>query len=96
VAVVMASEGYPGRVTIGDAIEGADGPFPPGVQVFQAGTRRGADGRLVTSGGRVLTVCALGAGRAEAAALAYETVARVHFRGAQYRRDIGRTGPGEA
>ena len=96
VAVVMASEGYPGRVTIGDAIEGADGPFPPGVQVFQAGTRRGADGRLVTSGGRVLTVCALGAGRAEAAALAYETVARVHFRGAQYRRDIGRTGSGEA
>jgi phosphoribosylamine--glycine ligase len=96
VGVVMAAEGYPGRVTTGDVIEGADGPFPPGVQVFQAGTRRGADGRLVTSGGRVLTVCALGADRGEAAARAYDTVARVHFRGSQYRRDIGRTGPGEA
>jgi phosphoribosylamine--glycine ligase len=80
----------------GDAIEGAEGPFPPGVQIFQAGTRRGADGRLVTSGGRVLTVCALGTDRAEAAARAYETVSRVRFRGSQYRRDIGRTGPGEA
>jgi phosphoribosylamine--glycine ligase len=96
VGVVMAAEGYPGRVTTGDVIEGADGPFPPGVQVFQAGTRRSADGRLVTSGGRVVTVCALGADRAEAAARAYETVARVHFRGSQYRRDIGRTGPREA
>ena len=96
VGVVMAAEGYPGRVTIGDAIEGAEGPFAPGVQVFQAGTRRGADGRLVTSGGRVLTVCALGTDRADAAARAYETVAQVRFRGAQYRRDIGRTGPGEA
>jgi phosphoribosylamine---glycine ligase len=96
VGVVMAAEGYPGRVTTGDFIEGADGPFPPGVQVFQAGTRRSADGRLVTSGGRVLTVCALGADRAEAASRAYETVARVHFRGSQYRRDIGRTGPREA
>ncbi len=44
----------------------------------------------------MLTVCALGTDRAEAAACAYETVARVRFRGAQYRRDIGRTGPGEA
>jgi len=96
VGVVMAAEGYPGRVTIGDAIEGAEGPFAPGVQVFQAGTRRGADGRLVTSGGRVLTVCALGSDRVDAAARAYQTVAQVRFRGAQYRRDIGRTGPGEA
>jgi phosphoribosylamine--glycine ligase len=96
VGVVMAAEGYPGRVNIGDAIEGAEGPFAPGVQVFQAGTRRGADGRLVTSGGRVLTVCALGTDRADAAARAYQTVAKVRFRGAQYRRDIGRTSPGEA
>jgi len=96
VGVVMAAEGYPGRVTTGDVIDGAEGPFPSGAQIFQAGTRRGADGRLVTSGGRVLTVCALGADRADAAARAYETVARVQFRGAQYRRDIGRTGPGEA
>ena len=95
VGVVMAAEGYPGRVTVGDAIDGAEGPFPPGVQVFQAGTRRGPDGRIVTSGGRVLTVCALGSDRADAAARAYEALTRVHFRGAQFRRDIGRAGPGE-
>jgi phosphoribosylamine--glycine ligase len=95
VGVVMAAEGYPGRVTIGDAIEGAEGPFPPDVQVFQAGTRRGPDGRIVTSGGRVLTVCALGADRADAAARAYQAIEKVQFRGAQFRRDIGRAGPGE-
>jgi phosphoribosylamine--glycine ligase len=95
VGVVLAAEGYPGRVTTGDAIEGADGPFPPGVQVFQAGTRRGPDGRLLTSGGRVLTVCALGPDRAGAAARAYEAVQGIQFRGAQYRRDIGRSGPEE-
>jgi len=95
VGVVMAAEGYPGRVTVGDAIEGTDGPFPPGVQVFQAGTRRAQDGRIVTSGGRVLTVCALGTDRSEAAARAYQALSGVQFRGAQYRRDIGRARPGE-
>ena len=95
VGVVMAAEGYPGRVTIGDAVDGAEGPFPPDVQVFQAGTRRGPDGRILTSGGRVLTVCALGADRADAAARAYQALTRVQFRGAQFRRDIGRAGPGE-
>jgi phosphoribosylamine--glycine ligase len=93
VGVVMAAEGYPGRVTVGDAVDGAEGPFPPDVQVFQAGTRRGPDGRILTSGGRVLTVCALGADRADAAARAYQALTRVQFRGAQYRRDIGRSGP---
>jgi len=95
VGVVMAAEGYPGRVTVGDAVDGAEGPFPPDVQVFQAGTRRGPDGRILTSGGRVLTVCALGADRADAAARAYQALTRVQFRGAQFRRDIGRAGPGE-
>jgi phosphoribosylamine--glycine ligase len=95
VGVVMAAEGYPGRVTVGDTIEGAEGPFPPDVQVFQAGTRRGPDGRIVTSGGRVLTVCALGADRADAASRAYQATGGVQFRGAQFRRDIGRAGPGE-
>ena len=95
VGVVMAAEGYPGKVTVGDVIEGADGPFPPGVQVFHAGTKAGPDGRTVTSGGRVLTVCALGADRADAASRAYQALTSVRFRGAQYRRDIGRAGPGE-
>jgi phosphoribosylamine--glycine ligase len=89
VGVALAAEGYPGAVASGDAIEGADGPFPDDVQVFHAGTARGADGRVVTSGGRVLTVCALGDGLAGAARRAYEAVARVSFRGMQYRRDIG-------
>jgi phosphoribosylamine---glycine ligase len=96
VGIVLAAEGYPGRVTTGDVIEGGEGPFPPGVQVFQAGTRRDGEGRLVTAGGRVLTVCALGADRADAAAAAYAAARGIRFRGAQYRKDIGRTGPQEA
>ena len=89
VGVVLAAEGYPGKVASGDAIEGADGSFGEGVEVFHAGTARAADGRVVTSGGRVLTVCALGEGMPDAARRAYEAVARVRFRGMQHRRDIG-------
>jgi phosphoribosylamine--glycine ligase len=89
VGVVLAAEGYPGKVASGDAIEGADGPFPEDVQVFHAGTAYDAAGRVVTSGGRVLTVCALGAGLPEAARQAYEAAAKVRFRGVQYRKDIG-------
>jgi len=89
VGVVLAAEGYPGKVTSGDAIEGADGAFPEDVQVFHAGTAYDAAGRVVTSGGRVLTVCALGDGLDGAARRAYEAVAKVRFRGMQLRRDIG-------
>jgi phosphoribosylamine--glycine ligase len=89
VGVVLAAEGYPGKVASGDVIEGADGPFPGDVQVFHAGTSRDASGRVVTSGGRVLAVCALGDGLADAARRAYEATARVKFRGMQFRRDIG-------
>jgi phosphoribosylamine--glycine ligase len=89
VGVVLAAEGYPGKVASGDVIEGADGPFGPDVQVFHAGTASGAEGRVVTSGGRVLTVCALGQGLPDAARRAYEAVARVRFRGMQFRKDIG-------
>jgi phosphoribosylamine--glycine ligase len=90
VGIVLAAEGYPGRVATGDTIEGAEGPFPDGVEVFQAGTARDAAGRLVTAGGRVLTVCALGDGLAGAASRAYEVAAAIRFRGRQYRTDIGR------
>ena len=89
VGVVLAAEGYPGKVTSGDAIEGADGAFPEDVQVFHAGTAYDAAGRVVTSGGRVLTVCALGTGLSEAARRAYEATVKVRFRGMQYRKDIG-------
>ncbi|HET7826754.1 MAG TPA: phosphoribosylglycinamide synthetase C domain-containing protein, partial [Anaeromyxobacter sp.] len=63
--------------------------FPDGAQVFQAGTARGADGRVVTSGGRVLTVCALGDGLDDAARRAYRAASAISFRGMQYRKDIG-------
>jgi phosphoribosylamine--glycine ligase len=90
VGVVLAAEGYPGKVTTGDAIAGLDGPFPEDVQVFHAGTAAGADGRVVTGGGRVLTVCALGEGLDDAARRAYQAAARISFRGMQHRKDIGR------
>ena len=89
VGVVLAAEGYPGQVTTGDEIRGAEGERSPGVQVFHAATRRDAAGRLVTAGGRVLTVCALGDGLADAAGRAYGAVAHLAFRGMQFRRDIG-------
>ncbi|HSM92899.1 MAG TPA: phosphoribosylamine--glycine ligase [Anaeromyxobacteraceae bacterium] len=90
VGVVLAAEGYPGKVTTGDAIEGLDGPFPEGTMVFQAGTAAGPDGRVVTAGGRVLTVVALGDGLDDAARRAYEVAERVRFRGMQLRKDIGK------
>src|SRR5512133_575710 len=83
VGVVLAAEGYPGKVTTGDVIEGLDGPFPEGTMVFQAGTASTADGRVVTAGGRVLTVVALGDGLDDAARRAYEVTQRVRFRGMQ-------------
>jgi phosphoribosylamine--glycine ligase len=90
VGVVLAAEGYPGKVTTGDVIEGLDGPFPEGTMVFQAGTASTADGRVVTAGGRVLTVVALGDGLDDAARRAYEVTQRVRFRGMQLRKDIGK------
>ncbi len=90
VGVVLAAEGYPGAVARGDAIEGTAGPFEQDVQVFHAGTAFGPAGTVVTSGGRVLTVCALGAGLDDAAARAYAAVERIRFRGMQYRKDIGK------
>jgi phosphoribosylamine---glycine ligase len=90
VGVVLAAEGYPGKPTTGDAISGLEGPFPDGAQVFQAGTARGAQGGVVTSGGRVLTVCALGDGLDDAARRAYAALSAVSFRGMQYRKDIGK------
>jgi phosphoribosylamine--glycine ligase len=89
VGVVLAAEGYPAKPVAGDAVEGADGPFEEGVQVFHAGTALAPDGRIVTAGGRVLTVCALGAGVAAARDRAYTALGRIRLRGGHYRRDIG-------
>ncbi len=90
VGVVLAAEGYPGPVNAGDPIQGADGPFGDGVQVFHAGTALASDGALVTAGGRVMTVCALGSSLEEASRTAYQATAAIRWRGQQFRRDIGR------
>jgi phosphoribosylamine--glycine ligase len=89
VCVVMASAGYPGAYETGRPITGIEAAGTlPGVTVFHAGTAR-ADGALVTAGGRVLGVQALGADVAAAIAAAYAAVERIRFDGAHYRRDIG-------
>jgi len=91
VCVAMASHGYPGTTRTGDEITGldAEGGLAGGVNVFHAGTAR-RDGRLVTSGGRVLGVQALGADVRAAIARAYAGVEQIRFDGMQFRRDIGR------
>ncbi|MFA5786846.1 MAG: phosphoribosylamine--glycine ligase [Actinomycetota bacterium] len=88
VTVVMASGGYPGRYETGSPIRGlkAAGALED-VQVFHAGTRR-EGGEIVTSGGRVLGVSALGSDLAEARDTAYEAVKRISFDGCHYRMDI--------
>jgi phosphoribosylamine---glycine ligase len=83
VTVVVASAGYPGTARVGDPIEGAEVPG-----VFHAGTARGADGALVSAGGRVLACTATGDSLAAARDAAYALVDGVSLAGAQYRRDI--------
>lgn len=86
VSVVLASGGYPGQYTVGHPIDGLDA-VDTDVLVFHAGTR--PDGsRIVTAGGRVLTVTATGTTVAEARARAYDNAMRIHFEGMQFRRDI--------
>ncbi|HEV2368296.1 MAG TPA: phosphoribosylamine--glycine ligase [Acidimicrobiales bacterium] len=90
VTVVMASEGYPASPRVGDRILGIEAAEAlPGVSVFCAGVASGPGGSLVTGGGRVLNVTAVGDSVAEASARAYAGVDRISFTGAQYRTDIG-------
>jgi phosphoribosylamine--glycine ligase len=89
VCVVLASGGYPGDYAKGRIISGLDDAAKlPGVTVFHAGTKAGANGAILTDGGRVLGVTALGDGIAGAVARAYDAVARIRFDGMHYRRDI--------
>ncbi len=87
VTVVVAAERYPGPPVTGDAVE--VGVLPEGVEVLHAGTRSDGD-RVVSSGGRVLSVTAVGADLADARARAYDGVAAVRLRGAHWRTDIAR------
>jgi phosphoribosylamine--glycine ligase len=88
VCVVMASGGYPGEYQKGKVISGLDAAAKlKDVMVFHAGTAE-KDGNIVTAGGRVLGVTAMGNTIAEAKAKAYEAVALISFEGACYRKDI--------
>ncbi len=90
VCITLASGGYPGKYTTGVPITGIeDAEAVPGVAVFHAGTAR-RDGRLVTAGGRVLGVTAVGDDVSRAIETAYEAVARIRFDGMHFRKDIGR------
>lgn len=85
--VVMAAAGYPGPYPSGEMIAGLDADLP-NTKVFHAGTRQEGEG-VVTAGGRVLCVCALGQTIPEAQALAYERVQPIHWAHLYYRGDIG-------
>ncbi|HKV11403.1 MAG TPA: phosphoribosylamine--glycine ligase [Thermoanaerobaculia bacterium] len=88
--VVLASPGYPGRPLQGEPIRGLDRAAAlPGVQIFHAGTAM-EEGELVSAGGRVLSVCALGSDLAAALARAYEAVVQVDWPGKVFRRDVGK------
>ncbi len=86
--VVLAAGGYPGDYRTGDPIEGLPDTEPEGTKIFHAGTAE-KDGRIVTAGGRVLCVTALGDTVADAQQRAYRLVEQIHWPDMQYRRDIG-------
>ena len=88
VTVVLVSAGYPGKYEIGKVISGLDEAAKlDAVEVFHAGTKI-ADEKIVTSGGRVLAVTALGVTIADARERAYQAVSSIRFEGCHYRRDI--------
>ncbi|OLC12364.1 MAG: phosphoribosylamine--glycine ligase [Candidatus Rokubacteria bacterium 13_1_40CM_69_27] len=92
VCVTLASGGYPERYPMGLPIDGIDAAETvEGVRVFHAGTAE-RDGKLVTAGGRVLSVTATAPRLADAIARAYAAAARIRFDGVHYRTDIGRKG----
>jgi phosphoribosylamine--glycine ligase len=89
VTVVVAGPDYPARPDHGTAIEGVEAAEELGALVFHAGTARHGD-RLVTNGGRILSVTGTGASIAAARDLAYAACERITFDGARYRTDIAR------
>ncbi len=84
VTVVVAAQGYPGLPVTGDVITGGDQDG-----ILHAGTRFDGTGRVVSAGGRVLSATATGPDLDSARSAAYQLVAGVEMRGAQYRTDIG-------
>ena len=91
VSVVLASGGYPNKYETGKIISGLDEAVKlEDVQIFHAGTSW-VRGELVTAGGRVLAVTALGSTIEGARARAYDAVSRIHFENCHYRRDVALT-----
>lgn len=88
VCVVLASGGYPDRYQKGYEILGLPTASLPEVAIFHAGTKLQGD-RLITDGGRVLGVTAIGDNHQDAIALAYDTIKSIRFENMYYRRDIG-------
>jgi phosphoribosylamine--glycine ligase len=89
--VIVASEGYPGHYERGRVIEGIQEVMEdPDVVVFHSGTALDREGRLVTGGGRVLSVCARGRSLSTALKKAREAAERVRFEGRHFRHDIGK------
>ena len=87
VTVVLAARDYPERGDIGTPIEGIAAAEAAGALVFHAGTAV-RDGQLVTNGGRILSVTALGDSLASARAAAYDAASHIDFAGVRFRRDI--------
>lgn len=87
--VIMASGGYPKSYPKGIEITGLSNGQLDGVTVYHAGTKL-QDNKLVTSGGRVLGITALGDTLENALKKSYDAVEKIHFEGAHYRRDIGK------
>ena len=87
--VVLAAPGYPESVRTGDVIEGLDRAAQLPGKIFHAGTQTNADGRVTTSGGRVLCAVGLGGSVREAQRQAYALAECIQWPGVQYRHDIG-------
>ena len=89
--IVLAAEGYPQAPRKGDLINGVDkAASEEGVKIFHAGTSYSDDGSLVTAGGRVLGVTAVGESLNEALEVSYKAVSKISWEGMQFRRDIGK------
>lgn len=87
VGVVIASGGYPGSYKKGLPIGGLD-EVDKDIMIFHAGTKPGNDGQILTGGGRVMTVTALGKDLVEAREKVYKNIDRIRFEGSYYRKDI--------
>lgn len=88
ISASLASEGYPGKYETGKIIEGVeDAKKMKDILVFHAGTKR-ENGHLVTAGGRVLSVVALGETLEEAVKRVYEAINKIHFDGMFFRKDL--------